>query len=224
GAGAGAAAAHRGGAEGGAGPARDHRARAVRAVHGGLAGRSAVVAVVRAPPATQGHTGRGDPVARQVRAGTHALFGEFCRGTGLSPVISAIICNSACCWAFGRLIVDVMLDVRIRAAMDGDLVALVNALGQEPYFRAQLARQRDKHGELLVAWHGETPIGDVYLWLEEAEEPEVRERLPGVPLLTHLEVAREHRNRRIGTRLMLAAERRLRELGHDRVALGVDLR
>lgn len=117
-----------------------------------------------------------------------------------------------------------MLDVRIRAAVDGDLVALVNALGQEPYFRAQLARQRDKHGELLVAWHGETPIGDVYLWLEEAEEPEVREQLPGVPLLTHLEVAREHRNRRIGTRLMLAAERRLRELGHDRVALGVDLR
>ncbi|MDA0636852.1 GNAT family N-acetyltransferase [Nonomuraea sp. MCN248] len=106
--------------------------------------------------------------------------------------------------------------------MDGDLAALVNSLGQEPYFRAQLARQREKRGELLVAWQGVVPIGDVYLWLDQAEEPEIRERLPGVPLLTHLEVAREHRDRRIGTRLMDAAERRLRELGHDRVALGVD--
>ncbi|GAA4508838.1 MULTISPECIES: GNAT family N-acetyltransferase [Nonomuraea] len=117
-----------------------------------------------------------------------------------------------------------MLHVRIRAAVHGDLVALVNSLGQEPYFRERLAGQREKHGVLLVAWDGFTPIGDVYLWLDPAEEPEVRERLPGVPLLTHLEVAPEHRNQRIGTRLMGAAERRLRELGHDRVALGVDPR
>src|SRR5690606_7262211 len=117
-----------------------------------------------------------------------------------------------------------MLHVRIRAAVDGYLVALVNALGQEPYFRAQLARQRDKRGVLLVAWHGFEPIGDVYLRLEEAEEPEVRERLPGVPLLTHLEVAPGHRNQRLGRRLMAAAEQWLRRLGHDRVALGVDPR
>ncbi|MFG1946791.1 GNAT family N-acetyltransferase [Nonomuraea sp. NPDC048826] len=108
--------------------------------------------------------------------------------------------------------------------MDGDLAALVNALGQEPYFRAQLDRQRERHGVLLVAWHGFDPIGDVYLWLDQAEEPELRERLPGVPLLTHLEVAPAYRNRRIGTRLMDAAEERLRGLGHDRVALGVDPR
>ncbi|WP_219510036.1 GNAT family N-acetyltransferase [Nonomuraea ceibae] len=116
-----------------------------------------------------------------------------------------------------------MRHVRIRVASDGDLSALVRALGQGPYFAAQLRRQRAGHGVLLVAWHAFTPVGDVYLWLGSAEEPELRDRLPGVPLLTHLEVLPEHRNRRIGTRLVEAAEGWLRDLGHARVALGVDL-
>ncbi|MEV0596087.1 GNAT family N-acetyltransferase [Nonomuraea cavernae] len=116
-----------------------------------------------------------------------------------------------------------MRHVRIRAACQTDLPSLVGALGQEPYFVTQLARQRAGHGVLLVAWQAFTPVGDVYLWLDSAEEPEVRDRLPGVPLLTHLEVTPEHRNHRIGTQLMDAAEARLRDLGHSRVALGVDL-
>lgn len=116
-----------------------------------------------------------------------------------------------------------MRHVRIRSAFEQDLPALVTALGQEPYFAHQLARQRAGHGLLLVAWQVFTPVGDVYLWLDAAEEPELRDRLPGVPLLTHLEVAPDHRNQRIGTELVRAAEAHLRELGHDKVALGVDL-
>ncbi len=108
-------------------------------------------------------------------------------------------------------------------ALADDLPALVDTLGQRPYFVDRLARQRAGQGILLVAWHAFAAVGDVYLRLEAAEEPELRERLPEVPLLTHLEVVPEHRNRRIGTRLVEEAERRLRDLGHARVALGVDL-
>ncbi|WP_336205311.1 GNAT family N-acetyltransferase [Nonomuraea sp. LPB2021202275-12-8] len=116
-----------------------------------------------------------------------------------------------------------MRHVRIRTASEEDLPALVAALGQRAYFVAQLTRQRAGRGVLLVAWHAFTPVGDVYLRLEAAEEQELRDRLPGVPLLAHLEVAGEHRGRRIGTQLVEAAEGRLRDLGHARVALGVDL-
>lgn len=117
----------------------------------------------------------------------------------------------------------VMRHVRIREAFELDLPALSGALGQEHYFAAHLARQRSGHGVLLVAWHAFTPVGDVYLWLDSAEEPELRDRLPGVPLLTHLEVAPDHRGSRIGTLLVGTAERYLLERGHARVALGVGL-
>lgn len=119
--------------------------------------------------------------------------------------------------------VSLMRHVRIRQAYELDLPALTGGLGQAPYFTAQLARQREGHGVLLVAWHGFTPVGDVYVWLGLAEEPELRDRLPGVPLLTHLEVAPDHRGARIGTLLVGTAERYLLERGHARVALGVGL-
>ncbi|NRQ37604.1 GNAT family N-acetyltransferase [Nonomuraea sp. NN258] len=115
-----------------------------------------------------------------------------------------------------------MAQVRIRQALGKDLPFLVSALGQERYFATQLARQHAGHGVLLVAWQAFNAVGDVYLWLSSAEEPELRDRLPGVPLLTHLEVSPAHRNRRIGTQLVHEAEERLRTLGHERVALGVE--
>lgn len=65
------------------------------------------------------------------------------------------------------------------------------------------------------------PVGHVYLWLAPASEPEIRTELPGVPLLNRLAVAQDRRNNGIGTHLLAEAERRLRDLGHRRVALGV---
>jgi GNAT superfamily N-acetyltransferase len=116
-----------------------------------------------------------------------------------------------------------MGDLEIRQAEEADLPALIRALGREDYLRWALDRQRTGHGSLLVARLADEPVGKVYLRWEEADEPEIQERLPGVPLLNRLQVYRDHRNRGIGTAIILAAEDRLRARGHDRVALGVEL-
>jgi GNAT superfamily N-acetyltransferase len=111
----------------------------------------------------------------------------------------------------------------IRRADRTDLPAIVAALGQEKYFTDRLIRQAYGHGLLLVAWKHGCVVGDVYLWLAPAEEPELRALLPNVPLLTHLEVVPERRNEGIGTQLLRTAEQWLHAAGHRRVALGVNL-
>lgn len=116
-----------------------------------------------------------------------------------------------------------MRDLVIRPARPDDLGALAEALGQAEFFAEHLARQADGRGVILTAWQGGAPKGDVYLRFEPAEEPEIRDQLPDVPLLTHLEVVPGYRNRGIGTRLIRAAERYLRERGYRRVALAVEV-
>jgi ribosomal protein S18 acetylase RimI-like enzyme len=116
-----------------------------------------------------------------------------------------------------------MRDPHIRRARDEDLAALVEELGQREFFTDRLARQAAGRGLLLTAWQEQHPIGDVYLWLEPAEEPQIREHLPGVPLLTHLEVHPMLRKQGTGSRLTSAAERSLVERGHREVALAVEM-
>ncbi|QFU90437.1 GNAT family N-acetyltransferase [Amycolatopsis sp. YIM 10] len=115
-----------------------------------------------------------------------------------------------------------MSELRIREAGSADLPQLTHVMGQEPYFTDRLSRQKDGLGRLLVAWQDDRPVGVVYLWLEPAEEAELREHLPDTPLLTHLETHVEHRARGIGTSLVRAAEQWLTEKGYDRVALAVE--
>jgi GNAT superfamily N-acetyltransferase len=114
-----------------------------------------------------------------------------------------------------------MRGVVIRPAQEADLAALVAMLADEDFFVDRLARQSEGKGVLLTAWIGNVPIGVVYLWLEDADEEEVREHLPGMPLLNHIEVHPDHRNQGVGTELLTDAETRLVKLGHDRVALAV---
>ncbi|MFL6141527.1 MAG: GNAT family N-acetyltransferase [Labedaea sp.] len=116
-----------------------------------------------------------------------------------------------------------MRDLEVRPARLADLEALVGALGQQQFFIDRLARQNSGRGILLTAWKGARAQGDVYLRLEPAEEPEIRMLLPGVPFLTHLEVVPRYQNRGIGTQLITAAERHLHRLGHDQVALAVEI-
>lgn len=113
--------------------------------------------------------------------------------------------------------------VTIRTATQDDHELLVRALGQPDYFRNRLRKQENGKGVLLTAWMDAEPVGAVYLWLEPAEEPDIRSHLPGVPLLTHLEVVAAHRNRGIGTQLIVATEAEATRRGHDQIALAVGI-
>jgi ribosomal protein S18 acetylase RimI-like enzyme len=116
-----------------------------------------------------------------------------------------------------------MSDLHIRPARAEDVAALVEELGQRRFFADRLERQASGRGLLLTAWQDDRPVGDVYLWLEPAEELEIRERLTGTPLLTHLEVHPALRQRGFGTELIRAAEHELADRGHDQVALAVEV-
>jgi len=110
----------------------------------------------------------------------------------------------------------------IRRAKPTDLAALTEELGQRPFFTDRLTRQSDGKGVLLTAWLNNRPIGDAYLWLEEAEERPIRDHLPKAPLLTHVEIHPDYRNRGHGTKLITAAEEELADLEHPLVALAVE--
>jgi GNAT superfamily N-acetyltransferase len=115
-----------------------------------------------------------------------------------------------------------MGNLQIRRARPADLEVLIRELGQRVFFDDRMSRQHKNLGMLLVAWLDDRPIGVIYLWLEEAEEAELREHLPGTPILNHLEIHPDHRGQGIGTMLLDAAERRLRMLGFCQVALAVE--
>lgn len=77
---------------------------------------------------------------------------------------------------------------------------------------------------LISAWSAAGhAVGAVYLWLEPADEPEIRDYLPGVPFLNHLQVAAPYRNHNVGTMLVTATERTAADLGHRQLALAVGL-
>ena len=113
--------------------------------------------------------------------------------------------------------------VEIRAVSDADLATLVAVLGERHWFADRLARHQRGGGVLLVAWLEDRPVGEVFLDCEPAKEAEVRRHLSGVPQLDHLEVPGPFQGRGIGTALIGAAEAAARQLGHERVALGVGL-
>lgn len=116
-----------------------------------------------------------------------------------------------------------MRDLHIRPARFDDLAALTQSLGQEPFFTDRLDRQSRDLGVLLTAWRAGLPVGDVYLWLEPAEELEIRTHLPRTPLLNHVEVHKAHRGLGIGTNLVLEAEQMLALRKHRQVALAVEV-
>ncbi len=110
-----------------------------------------------------------------------------------------------------------------RADPDGeDVERLIHELGQRDFFQDRIARQKAGNGVLLIAWSSDHPIGDAYLWMEPAEEPDIRRHLPDVPLLTHVEVREDLRCLGVGTTLIAAAEREVIVRGYRRVALAVE--
>lgn len=115
-----------------------------------------------------------------------------------------------------------MLDLAIEPADEGDLPRLTAALGHGPFLAKRMRLVRRDEGLLLAAWREGEPVGFVYLWLAPALEAELRRWLPGVPVLNRLFVHESRRRQKIGTAIVEDAARRLRDLGHKQVALGVD--
>src|SRR5205807_5812826 len=109
----------------------------------------------------------------------------------------------------------------VRLASIFEIPMLVEHLGNHALFEERLARERRDDGALFVAQDGGVPVGFGYLWLEEAEEPEIRVHLPGVPLLMGLEIVESHRGKGFGTKLIWAMEKFAIAIGRDRIALGI---
>lgn len=77
-------------------------------------------------------------------------------------------------------------------------------------------------GEVLLALlHGE-PIGALFVRWTGADEPEVIEHLPQVPMLYHVVIKESLRGLGHGSRFLRAVGERLRRRGYERVALGID--
>ncbi|MEA5366691.1 GNAT family N-acetyltransferase [Amycolatopsis sp., V23-08] len=114
-----------------------------------------------------------------------------------------------------------MTEPHVGRARSADLIPFATALDDDGFLTDRLARQDNHQGVLFFGWWGTRPAGTVYLWLEEAEEPPIQAHLPGVALLTHLQVHAELRRRGVGTALVGAVEQHLAEQGRERVALAV---
>ena len=109
-------------------------------------------------------------------------------------------------------------DVSIRPADAEDVEKFIEDKHLRRRFLDHLHHQR---GILLFAFRGDVFLGHVFLRRASAEEPVLRHGLYKVPLLQHLKVMDEHQRSGVGGRLIRAAERHLRSLGHRSVALGV---
>jgi GNAT superfamily N-acetyltransferase len=108
--------------------------------------------------------------------------------------------------------VDVSVDVRV--ASNEDLHCLSG------WLNIDIPHQEQRR--VLVAVIAGRPVGTVTVSWAPADEPEVRERFPGVPIMYRLRVAEPHRGDGIGTLLIREAEQLLRKDGHSRVLIGVD--
>ncbi|PRY28293.1 GNAT family N-acetyltransferase [Pseudosporangium ferrugineum] len=110
--------------------------------------------------------------------------------------------------------------LRISPAVPSDLDALGRLFPELAGYYRDRARQA---GILLVARVGRRPLGAAYVSTRPAVEPEIVRRLGPVPMLHKLMVDETVRGRRVGTRIVRAAEIVLRRQGRRRVAVGVDL-
>lgn len=111
-------------------------------------------------------------------------------------------------------------DLEIRHVNAEDLLELGQVLGvpHAHFYRARLSQR----GVVLSAWRKGELAGAILVSWEPPDEPELRQHLPGVPMLYRLQVHAEMRRRGVATALVRAAEELLIGRGHRAVASGVD--
>ncbi|MGH8791301.1 MAG: GNAT family N-acetyltransferase [Stackebrandtia sp.] len=119
------------------------------------------------------------------------------------------------------------MDPTIRAATEENLKSLETDDKAEFPLAAWVERHRADRGKLFVAVVDELPIGQVYVSLEDAVEPDLRRHFPQAAVIERLEVRKGFRNLGVAGRLMDAAEDFIRRGKHDRdrfrVILGVNV-
>jgi GNAT superfamily N-acetyltransferase len=116
--------------------------------------------------------------------------------------------------------------IEIRPPIDDhDLAALERSLaeGTPEKHRDRFARQLLGRVTYLVAWDGERPVGHLLIkWDGPRQEP-MRSALPDCPELEDYYIDPHYRGRRIGLRLIEAAEALARTRGYRRIGLSVGL-
>lgn len=113
------------------------------------------------------------------------------------------------------------MPVDVRPLRADEVARLTSALGQPRFFNEHFQRQSLGAGVILVAWDGPQPIGDVWVLYPPVDDVPVREKLPGVPMLVHLEVLPGRQNNGIGTEIVEAAQQHCVQRGFDSLALAV---
>jgi GNAT superfamily N-acetyltransferase len=113
-------------------------------------------------------------------------------------------------------------DVRVAQATEQDVWDFVFDDVDRRFFLERLRRPGLRSGRILLAFVNSAPAGHLYVRLPPAEEAELRELLPGVPLLERLLVFDTFRKKGVGQALVAVAEELLRDLGYVKVALGVE--
>lgn len=75
---------------------------------------------------------------------------------------------------------------------------------------------------LFTVKEGDKYVGRCTLWLAPSDEPELREEIPGVPLVNALEVHPEFYRRGIASMLITVLENEVKRRGGHLLALGVE--
>ncbi|MFC7532547.1 GNAT family N-acetyltransferase [Actinoplanes sp. GCM10030250] len=114
-----------------------------------------------------------------------------------------------------------MRDITITAAGPADLILLDHVFG--PFLGGVYRRRFELPGRILLAEINHRPAAAMFVSTGCPDEPEIIEHLGETPMLHRLAVVLHRRRTGLATFLIGAAEAALRERGHRRVAVGVDL-
>ncbi len=119
------------------------------------------------------------------------------------------------------------LPVDVRPLARQELLVVERGLPYGPPEKHAERLDRQQRGLVvyLIAWHQDQPVGHGLLKWQGADEEHISSVYRGTcPDVEDLLVSEVYRSQGIGTQILQAAERLVRERGLDRIGLGVDVR
>jgi GNAT superfamily N-acetyltransferase len=113
------------------------------------------------------------------------------------------------------------LTVRLLAPQTASQVAEVFTEPLDPHYTATLTAQETSTLSVYVAWLQAQPVGIAYVHWQGHRNPTVNARMPGVPEIYKVQVARAQRSRGIGALLLTHIEQAMHTRGLSHTSLGV---